>query len=768
MIAQELEVSLHMAFVEARQARHEFITVEHLLLALLDNPSAAEVLRACAVNIEDLRKTLTNFIGDNTPTVPGTGEVDTQPTLGFQRVIQRAIMHVQSASNGKKEVTGANVLVAIFGEKDSHAVYYLHQQGVTRLDVVNFISHGVRKDQQSDAAKASEGVEEGAPGAEGQPKESPLDQFTQNLNKYAAEGKIDPLIGRDEEVDRVIQILCRRRKNNPLLVGEAGVGKTAIAEGLAYRITQGDVPEILQNAVVYSLDMGALLAGTKYRGDFEQRLKAVLKQLKDNPAGILFIDEIHTIIGAGSASGGTLDASNLLKPALANGQLKCIGATTYTEFRGVFEKDHALSRRFQKVDVNEPTVEQTVQILRGLKSRFEEHHGVKYTSSALSTAAELAARFINDRHLPDKAIDVIDEAGAAQRILPKSKQKKTIGKTEIEDIIAKIARIPPQTVNQDDRSKLQTIDRDLRNVVFGQDPAIEALASAIKMARAGLGKSDKPIGSFLFSGPTGVGKTEVAKQLAFILGIDLIRFDMSEYMERHAVSRMIGAPPGYVGFDQGCLLTEAITKKPHAVLLLDEIEKAHPDIFNILLQVMDHGTLTDNNGRKADFRNVIIIMTTNAGAESLQKTSIGFTNSKQAGDEMGDIKRMFTPEFRNRIDAIISFRALDEEIILRVVDKFLMQLEEQLHEKKVEAIFTENLRKFLGKKGFDPLMGARPMARLIQDMIRKALADELLFGRLVSGGKVTVDLDEKDVVKLEFPEPPDAAPTLPPETVEVE
>ncbi|NRR31565.1 ATP-dependent Clp protease ATP-binding subunit ClpA [Oxalobacteraceae bacterium] len=766
MIAQELEVSLHMAFVEARQARHEFITVEHLLLALLDNPSAAEVLRACAVNIEDLRKTLTNFIGDNTPTVPGTGEVDTQPTLGFQRVIQRAIMHVQSASNGKKEVTGANVLVAIFGEKDSHAVYYLHQQGVTRLDVVNFISHGVRKDQQADSAKASEGVEEGAP-SEGQQKESPLDQFTQNLNKAAAEGKIDPLIGREDEVDRVIQILCRRRKNNPLLVGEAGVGKTAIAEGLAYRITQSDVPEILQNSVVYSLDMGALLAGTKYRGDFEQRLKAVLKQLKDNPNGILFIDEIHTIIGAGSASGGTLDASNLLKPALANGQLKCIGATTYTEFRGVFEKDHALSRRFQKVDVNEPTVEQTVQILRGLKSRFEEHHGVKYSASALSTAAELAARFINDRHLPDKAIDVIDEAGAAQRILPKSKQKKTIGKTEIEDIIAKIARIPPQTVNQDDRSKLQTIDRDLRNVVFGQDPAIEALASAIKMARAGLGKTDKPIGSFLFSGPTGVGKTEVAKQLAFILGIELIRFDMSEYMERHAVSRLIGAPPGYVGFDQGGLLTEAITKKPHAVLLLDEIEKAHPDIFNILLQVMDHGTLTDNNGRKADFRNVIIIMTTNAGAESLQKTSIGFTNSKQAGDEMADIKRMFTPEFRNRLDATISFRALDEDVILRVVDKFLMQLEEQLHEKKVEAIFTEKLRKFLAKKGFDPLMGARPMARLIQDMIRKALADELLFGRLVSGGKVIVDLDEKDQVKLDFTEP-DAAPTVSTETVEVE
>ncbi|MCE2860496.1 MAG: ATP-dependent Clp protease ATP-binding subunit ClpA [Oxalobacteraceae bacterium] len=767
MIAQELEVSLHMAFVEARQARHEFITVEHLLLALLDNPSAAEVLRACAVNIDDLRKTLTNFINDNTPTVPGTSEVDTQPTLGFQRVIQRAIMHVQSASNGKKEVTGANVLVAIFGEKDSHAVYYLHQQGVTRLDVVNFISHGVRKDQQSEPQKASEGVEEGA--AETQQKESALDQFTQNLNKLAAEGKIDPLIGREAEVERVIQTLCRRRKNNPLLVGEAGVGKTAIAEGLAWRVTQGDVPEILQHAVVYSLDMGALLAGTKYRGDFEQRLKAVLKQMKNNPNGILFIDEIHTIIGAGSASGGTLDASNLLKPALSSGQLKCIGATTFNEYRGVFEKDHALSRRFQKIDVNEPTVEQTVQILRGLKSRFEEHHGVKYSALALTTAAELAARFINDRHLPDKAIDVIDEAGAAQRILPKSKQKKTIGKPEIEDIISKIARIPPQSVNQDDRSKLQTIERDLKNVVFGQEPAIEALAAAIKMARAGLGKTDKPIGSFLFSGPTGVGKTEVAKQLAFIMGIELIRFDMSEYMERHAVSRLIGAPPGYVGFDQGGLLTEAITKKPHSVLLLDEIEKAHPDVFNILLQVMDHGTLTDNNGRKADFRNVIIIMTTNAGAESLQKHSMGFTESKQAGDEMADIKRMFTPEFRNRLDSTISFRALDEDIILRVVDKFLMQLEEQLHEKKVEAVFSENLRKFLAKKGFDPLMGARPMSRLIQDMIRKALADELLFGRLVSGGRVNVDLDEEEHIRLEFIEgdtPPPAAP--PQEAAEVE
>ena len=748
MIAQELEVSLHLAFVEARQSRYEFITVEHLLLALLDNPSAAEVMIACGVNIVDLRKTLTNFVADNTPIVPGTAEVDTQPTLGFQRVIQRAIMHVQSASNGKKEVNGANVLVAIFGEKDSHAVYYLHQQGVTRLDVVNFISHGVRKDQQPEAQKASEGVEEAQ--HTGQEKDSALDQYTSNLNKLAKEGRIDPLIGREYEVDRVVQILCRRRKNNPLLVGETGVGKTAIAEGLALRVTKGDVPDVLQKAVVYSLDMGALLAGTKYRGDFEQRLKAVLKQLKDNPEAILFIDEIHTIIGAGSASGGTLDASNLLKPALANGQLKCIGATTFTEFRGVFEKDHALARRFQKVEIVEPTIEQTVQILRGLKSRFEDHHNVKYSALALTTAAELSARFINDRHLPDKAIDVIDEAGAAQRILPKSKQKKTIGKAEIEDIISKIARIPPQSVNQDDRSKLQNLDRDLKNVVFGQDPAIDALASAIKMARAGLGKTDKPIGAFLFSGPTGVGKTEVAKQLAFVLGIELIRIDMSEYMERHSVSRLIGAPPGYVGFDQGGLLTEAISKKPHSVLLLDEIEKAHPDVFNILLQVMDNGSLTDNNGRKTDFRNVILIMTTNAGAENLQKSAMGFTNQKQPGDEMVDIKRLFAPEFRNRLDAIISFKSLSEEIVMRVADKFLMQLEEQLHQKKVEAIFTDKLRKFLSKKGFDPIMGARPMSRLIQDLIRKALADELLFGKLVSGGYVTVDIDESDQVTLDF------------------
>ncbi len=742
MIAQELEVSLHMAFVDARQKRHEFITVEHLLLALLDNPTAAEVMRAVGANIDELRKNLIQFITEHTPTVAGTDDVDTQPTLGFQRVIQRAIMHVQSSSNGKKEVTGANVLVAIFGEKDSHAVYYLHQQGTTRLDVVNFISHGITKQQPETKEKAAAGSENQEAETEADGKASPLENYTQNLNKSAAEGKIDPLIGRDAELERVVQTLCRRRKNNPLLVGEAGVGKTAIAEGLAKRIVEGEVPEILKDCVVYSLDMGALLAGTKYRGDFEQRLKGVLKKLTNNPNAILFIDEIHTLIGAGAASGGTLDASNLLKPALSGGQLKCIGATTYAEFRGVFEKDHALSRRFQKIDVNEPSVDETVQILRGLKSRFEEHHGIKYSAAAITTAAELAARYINDRQLPDKAIDVIDEAGAAQRILPKSKQKKIIGKTDIEEIIAKIARIPPHNVSSDDRSKLQTLDRDLKNVVFGQDKAIDALAAAIKMARSGLGSPTKPIGSFLFSGPTGVGKTEVAKQLAYILGIELIRFDMSEYMERHAVSRLIGAPPGYVGFDQGGLLTEAISKKPHAVLLLDEIEKAHPDIFNILLQVMDHGTLTDNNGRKADFRNIIIIMTTNAGSESLQKSVIGFTNVRQAGDEMAEINRLFTPEFRNRMDAMISFKALDEDIILRVVDKFLMQLEQQLHEKKVEAIFTDVLRKHLAKKGFDPLMGARPMSRLIQETIRKALADELLFGKLVTGGKVTVDLEE--------------------------
>jgi ATP-dependent Clp protease ATP-binding subunit ClpA len=747
MIAQELEVTLHMAFMDARQKRHEFISVEHLLLAMLDNPSAVEVLRACGANIEAMREQLGKFIEEHTPKVGGEEEVDTQPTLGFQRVIQRAILHVQSS--GKKEVTGANVLVAVFGEKDSHAVYFLGQQGVTRLDIVNFISHGITKTPQSEPAPRSE---EPAETSSEVPSASPLDSFAQNLNAQALAGKIDPLIGRDNELVRVIQTLCRRRKNNPLLVGEAGVGKTAIAEGLARRIIEGTVPDILAQSTVYALDMGALLAGTKYRGDFEQRLKGVLKQLSDNSKAILFIDEIHTLIGAGAASGGTLDASNLLKPALSSGNLRCIGATTYTEYRGIFEKDHALSRRFQKVDVPEPSVAETVAILRGLKSRFEDHHGVKYTAAALTTAAQLSARYINDRHLPDKAIDVIDEAGAAQRILPKSKQKRLITPREIEDIIAKIARIPPKSVSSDDKNSLKTLDRDLKAVVFGQDAAIEALANAIKMSRSGLGNPQKPIGNFLFSGPTGVGKTEVARQLAYVLGVELLRFDMSEYMERHAVSRLIGAPPGYDGFDQGGLLTEAVSKHPYAVVLLDEVEKAHPDIFNVLLQVMDHGTLTDTNGRKADFRNVVLIMTTNAGAEMLNKSTIGFSGSRASGDEMSEIRRMFTPEFRNRLDAIIPFAQLTEPVVLQVVDKFLMQLEEQLHEKKVEAVFTDALKAYLARHGFDPLMGARPMARLIQDTIRKALADELLFGKLAHGGRVTIDIDASDKVCLEFEE----------------
>lgn len=744
MIAQELEVSLHMAFVESRQKRHEFITVEHLLLALLDNPSASEVLIACTIDIEDLRTLLQDHINRHTPIVSGDGEVDTQPTLGFQRVIQRAILHVQSS--GKKEVTGANVLVAIFGEKDSHAVYFLQQKGVTRLDVVNYISHKICKVSQNNDHK----IEDENDNEQQQNSANTLESYTINLNNLALTNRIDPLIGREKEVERVIQILCRRRKNNPLLVGEAGVGKTAIAEGLARRITEGEVPGVLAYHQVYALDMGALLAGTKYRGDFEQRFKAVLKQLVDNPKAILFIDEIHTLIGAGAASGGTLDASNLLKPMLSAGRLKCIGATTYNEYRGIFEKDHALSRRFQKIEVSEPSIEETVAILRGLKSRYEKHHNVKYTAGALTAAAELSARFIGDRHLPDKAIDVIDEAGAAQRILPKSKQRRIIGRHEIEDIIAKIARVPSQSISTDDRNKLKTLDRDLKSIVFGQNTAIDALTAAIKMSRSGLGNSQKPIGSFLFSGPTGVGKTEVARQLAFTLGVPLHRFDMSEYMERHAVSRLIGAPPGYVGFEQGGLLTETIIKQPHSVLLLDEIEKAHPDIFNVLLQIMDHGTLTDNNGRKADFRNVIIVMTTNAGADSLTKSTIGFAQSARTGDELSEIKRMFTPEFRNRLDAIISFAPLSKEIILRVTDKFLMQLEAQLQEKKVEAVFTDNLRNYLAEHGFDPLMGARPMTRLIQDMIRSALADELLFGRLCNGGKVTVDISNDEKVILQF------------------
>jgi ATP-dependent Clp protease ATP-binding subunit ClpA len=743
MIAQELEVSLHMAFMDARQKRHELITVEHLLLAMLDNPSASEVLNACGVKIEKIRSDIAGHIEEHTPIVSGTDDVDTQPTLGFQRVIQRAMLHVQSS--GKKEVTGANVLVAIFGEKDSHAVYFLHQQGVSRLDVVNFIAHGISKVAEVEN-KESTGEESNA---EVKTNKS-LESYTVNLNKLVAENKIDPLIGRETEIERVVQILCRRRKNNPLLVGEAGVGKTAIAEGLAKKIVEKDIPEVLQNKTIYSLDLGALIAGTKYRGDFEQRLKTVMKQLNDEKDSILFIDEIHTIIGAGSASGGTLDASNLLKPALANGQIKCIGATTYQEYRSVFEKDHALTRRFQKIDVEEPDVPTTIAILKGLKSHFEEHHNVKFSADAIISAAELSAKFINDRQLPDKAIDIIDEAGAAQRILPKNKKKKVIGAKEIEDVISKVARIPAKNINKDDRNSLKTLERDLKAVIFGQDKAINSLSSAIKMARSGLGPENRPIGSFLFSGPTGVGKTEVAKQLAYTLGIELIRIDMSEFIERHSISKLIGAPPGYVGYDNGGLLTEQINKTPHAVLLLDEIEKAHPDIFNILLQVMDNGNLTDSNGRKTDFRNVTIIMTTNAGAEALSKVDFGFTHNNKTSDEQMEIKKIFSPEFRNRLDAIVSFGALDNNVILKVVEKFLIQLENQLHDKKVDATFTKKLKNYLAKTGFDPQMGARPMARLIQDTIRKSLADQLLFGKLVNGGEVDIDIDEADNIILKF------------------
>ena len=743
MIAQELEVSLHMAFMDARQKRHELITVEHLLLAMLDNPSASEVLKACGADMEKLREELAGHIEENTPLISGTEEVDTQPTLGFQRVIQRAMLHVQSS--GKKEVTGANVLVAIFGEKDSHAVYFIGQKTITRLDVVNFIAHGIER--------IGENQEKNVPQEENEVNSKTvkgLETYTINLNKLVAEGKVDPLIGRDSEVERVVQILCRRRKNNPLLVGEAGVGKTAIAEGLAKKIVDKTIPEVLQNMVIYSLDLGALIAGTKYRGDFEQRLKTVINQLNEQKNSILFIDEIHTIIGAGSASGGTLDASNILKPALARGTIKCIGATTYQEYRTVFEKDHALTRRFQKIDIEEPSVKTTIDILKGLKVHLEDHHKVKFSNNALVSAAELSAKFINERHLPDKAIDIIDEAGAAQKILPKKKQKKNIGTKEIEDVIAKIARIPPQNINKDDRNSLKNLERDLKAVIFGQDKAIQSLTNAIKMSRSGIGPENKPIGSFLFSGPTGVGKTEVARQLAYTLGIELIRIDMSEYMERHSVSKLIGAPPGYVGYDQGGVLTEQINKTPHAVLLLDEIEKAHPDIYNILLQVMDNGLLTDSNGRKTDFRNVTLIMTTNAGAEALSKANFGFTQSKNLGDEQQEIKRIFSPEFRNRLDSTVSFAALDNDIILKVVDKFLIQLETQLHDKKVDASFTSKLKLFLAKEGFDPQMGARPMARLIQDTIRKALADELLFGKLTNGGEVEISVDDNDKVSLKI------------------
>jgi ATP-dependent Clp protease ATP-binding subunit ClpA len=739
VLSQELEFSLNSAFREARSRGHEYVTVEHLLHALLDNPTASKVLRACGGKVEDLRNNLNDFLEKNVPRLPTGSEVESQPTIGFQRVIQRAVLHVQGV--GKKEVTGANVLVAMFGEKDSHAVYFLHKQNISRFDVVNYISHGISKvpEEGQNELPAPEDAEEGVPSS---PERSPLDVFTVNLNEQARIGKIDPLIGRAHELQRTIQVLCRRRKNNPLFVGEAGVGKTAIAEGLAKKIVDGEVPDVLADATVYSLDMGALLAGTKYRGDFEKRLKAVITQLKKQPDAVLFIDEIHTIIGAGAASGGAMDASNLLKPALASGELKCIGSTTYQEYRGIFEKDRALSRRFQKIDVTEPSIDETVDILRGLRSRFEDHHGVRYTNQALRSAVELSNRYINDRHLPDKAIDVIDEAGASIRLLPPSKRKKTIGVHDVEEIVARMARIPPKQVSTSDREALRSLERDLKMVVFGQDEAIDALATSIKLARAGLGSEEKPIGSYLFAGPTGVGKTEVTRQLAHTLGVELIRFDMSEYMERHTVSRLIGAPPGYVGFDQGGLLTDAITKHPHAVLLLDEIEKAHPDVFNLLLQVMDHGTLTDNNGRKADFRNVIIVMTTNAGAARLQRSSMGFTHQDHAGDELQEINRIFSPEFRNRLDAVIKFEALGPDTIRHVVDKFILELEAQLADKNVTIELDEAARAWLAERGYDRSMGARPMARLIQDQIKKPLADELLFGSLANGGSVRFTVED--------------------------
>ncbi len=743
MLSKELEVTLNMAFKDAREQRHEFMTVEHLLLALLDNPTAAKVLRACGADINELRKQLKDFIKDNAPLLPEDEDRDTQPTLGFQRVLQRAVFHVQSS--GKKEVNGANVLVAIFGERESHAVYLLNRQNVARLDVVNCISHGVSKvdEEESQEENASSGEEDGEQAENGN---NALTAFTTNLNEQAAAGKIDPLIGRQDELERTVQILCRRRKNNPLFVGEAGVGKTAIAEGLAKKIVDGDVPEVIEDATIYALDLGALLAGTKYRGDFEKRLKNVLAQLKKEPGAILFIDEIHTIIGAGAASGGVMDASNLIKPMLASGELKCIGSTTYQEYRGIFEKDRALARRFQKIDVGEPSDDEAVKILQGLKSRFEDHHDVRYTSQALRSAVELTTRYINDRHQPDKAIDIIDEAGARQRLLPASKRRKTVGVNDIEEIVAKIARIPPKAVTSSDRDTLKNIERDLKMVVFGQDEAIKTLASAIKMSRSGLGHSEKPTGSFLFAGPTGVGKTEVTRQLARILGIELIRFDMSEYMERHTVSRLIGAPPGYVGYDTGGLLTEAVHKHPHAVLLLDEMEKAHPDVFNILLQVMDHGTLTDTNGRKTDFRNVILVMTTNAGAERMSRASVGFTRQDHSADATAEIKRLFSPEFRNRLDGIIQFNSLAPETITHVVDKFLVELETQLDSKKVTMDVDASARTWLAIHGYDGVMGARPMARLIQEKIKRPLAEELLFGRLVNGGHIVISEVDDDIV----------------------
>jgi len=743
MLSSELEYCLNEAFQRAREERHEFITVEHLLLVLLEVPRVREILKSCGANLDKLAKDLAAFIEQSTPRLPEESDQEVQPTLGFQRVLQRAVFHVQSS--GKKEVMATNVLVAVFGEKQSQAAYLLSLQNVARLDVVNFISHGLSK-----AGEELPGNEAGSQGQEqgGEQEANPLDQFTTNLNRLAREGRIDPLIGRELEIERTVQILCRRRKNNPLYVGDAGVGKTALAEGLARRIVEGEVPEILSNATIYALDMGALLAGTKYRGDFEKRLKGVLAELKKDPGAVLFIDEIHTVIGAGAASGGVMDASNLIKPVLASGDLRCIGSTTYDEFRGIFEKDHALARRFQKIEVLEPSVEETYQILRGLQSRFEEHHGVTYNDDALRAAAELSARHINDRHLPDKAIDVIDEAGASLRLLPEHDRPTEVGVELVEKMVAKIARIPPKSVSASDRDVLRTLDRDLKLVIFGQDEAISGLASAIKMSRSGLGEMEKPVGSFLFAGPTGVGKTEVTRQLAHIMGIELIRFDMSEYMERHTVSRLIGAPPGYVGFDQGGLLTEAVNKHPHSVVLLDEIEKAHPEVFNLLLQVMDHGTLTDNNGRKADFRNVILVMTTNAGASEMSRGSIGFTSQDHASDGMEAIRRMFSPEFRNRLDAIIQFKPLDPDTIGRVVDKLVMELEAQLEDKDVTISLTDEARKWIADKGYDPKMGARPMSRVIREHIRRALAEELLFGSLAGGGHVTVSLGADDSLQI--------------------
>ncbi len=743
MLSKELEFTLNAAFKEAREKRHEFMTVEHLLLALIDNPGAAKVLRACGAELEKLRRDLRTYLDESTPMLGAKDERETQPTLGFQRVLQRAVFHVQSS--GKKEVTGANVLVAIFGERESQAVYFLNKQNITRLDIVNYISHGISKAHEGDESTGFTTAPEDEKSSDSTSK-NPLNAYAINLNEQSLLGKIDPLIGRRAEVMRTIQILCRRRKNNPLYVGEAGVGKTAIAEGLAKMIVDDDVPDVLAGATIYALDLGALLAGTKYRGDFEKRLKGLLAQLDKEPGSILFIDEIHTIIGAGAASGGVMDASNLIKPMLASGELRCIGSTTFQEYRGIFEKDRALARRFQKIDVTEPSVEETIKIINGLKSSFQEHHNVKYSRQAMRAAAELSDRYINDRHLPDKAIDVIDEAGASQKLLPPSKRKKTIGVTDIESVIAKMARIPPKTVSTSDRDMLRNLERDLKMVVYGQDHAIETLASAIKMSRSGLRDPQKPIGSYLMAGPTGVGKTEVTTQLARIMGIELVRFDMSEYMERHTVSRLIGAPPGYVGFDQGGLLTETITKNPHAVLLLDEVEKAHPDVFNLLLQVMDHGTLTDNNGRKADFRNVILVMTTNAGAENMSRTSVGFTVQDHSGDSLQAIKKSFTPEFRNRLDATIEFAPLDQKTIGHVVDKFIIQLEGQLQEKHVTMAADEPARAWLAKNGYDRIMGARPMARIIQDTITRALAEELLFGKLAEGGHVRIGADENGLI----------------------